>query len=555
MSALVECVPNFSEGRDKATIQKITDEIQKIEGVKLLDVDPGEGTNRTVVTFIGEPEPVKEAAFRAIQKAAELIDMRKHKGAHARMGATDVCPFIPIAGITMEDCVRLAHELGERVGKELAIPVYFYEHAAAKPERANLADIRAGEYEGMPEKMQKPEWQPDCGPAEFNAKSGATVIGARDFLIAYNVNLNTKDVSLAQQIAFAVREKGRVKKDANGKAALDEKGEKVYEPGKLKAVKAVGWYIEEFGFCQISINLVNYKITPPHVAFDAVCEEAAKYGLRVTGSELVGLLPGEALFDAGRHYLRKQNRSEAVSEEELIKMAVLSLGLDQLNEFDPQQKVIEYTFKQDGPLVKMTARQFLNELASESSAPGGGSVAAFAGAMGAGLVSMVGNLTVNSKKYKHLLGELAPVAVEAQRLKDMLREAIDADTAAFNRILAANRLPKATDAEKATRQTAIQTATKYAAEVPLETVRRSRRILDLAKVMLEKGNPNSLSDAAVAAMMAYAAVKGAEWNVRINLQSLEDTAYKSRMLNELTDLVTEARLLFEEVDQKMHLAL
>ncbi len=548
---LVECVPNFSEGRDKAVIKRITDEIEKIDGVKLLDVDPGEATNRTVVTFIGEPDAAKEAAFQAIKKASEVIDMSKHHGEHARMGATDVCPFVPVSGLTMDDCAQYAHEVGKRVGDELGIPVYFYEYAATCPERQNLAEVRAGEYEGLLKKLKKPEWKPDCGPAEFNQRSGATAIGAREFLIAYNVNLNTKNTTVAQIIALTMREKGRVKRDAKGKKMFDQDGEKIFEPGLLKATKAVGWYIEEFGFCQISINLVNYKITPAHIAFDTICELAQQRGLRVTGSELVGLIPKEAMLQAGRHYLQKQKRSIAVSEEELINVAILSMGLDQLGPFDPQKKIIEYTFKEDGPLVKMNGRQFLNELASESPAPGGGSVAAYAGAMAAGLASMVGNLTVHKRQYKKLMAELMPYSEAAQKLKDTLRDNIDADTDAFNKILDAMRLPRTTDEEIAIRDAAIESANKHAAEVPLATVRNARKVLDAAEIMVEKGNPNSVTDAAVGVMMAYAAIKGGEWNVRINLQSIKDEDYKEKMLQELQYIVNEAKLLFDEVNKKM----
>jgi len=548
---LVECVPNFSEGRDKVVIKKITDEIEKVEGVKLLDVDPGEATNRTVVTFIGEPGPVKEAAFRAIKKASEVIDMSKHQGEHARMGATDVCPFVPVSGVTMEDCVRYAHDLGKRVGEELEIPIYFYEHAATCPERQNLADVRAGEYEGLTKKLADPNWKPDCGPAKFNPQIGATAISAREFLIAFNINLNTKNTTSTQIIALTMREKGRVKRGKKGKRELDKDGNKIFEPGLLKATKAVGWYIEEFGFCQISMNLVNYKITPPHIAFDTACELAEKRGLRVIGGELVGLIPKEAMLQAGRHYLQKQKRSPAVSEEELIQAAVLSMGLDHLAPFDPKKKIIEYTFKDDGPLVKMNGREFLNELASESPAPGGGSVAAYAGAMGAGLVSMVGNLTVHKRKFRNLMETLVPISAEAQQIKDELRDAIDADTEAFNDILTAMRLPKSTDEEIKARDKAVEDANKGAADVPFITVKQARRVLDLAKVIIKKGNPNSITDGAVGAAVAYAAVKGAEWNVRINLQSVQDEAYKKRIEEELTRLVAESKKLFDDVVAKM----
>ena len=531
---IVECVPNFSEGKDLNIIKAITQVIEETEGVTLLDVDPGADTNRTVVTFVGEPEAVKEGAFRAIKRASELIDMRKHKGAHPRMGATDVCPFVPVSGITMEECARLAHELGKRVGEELGIPVYMYEYAATSEERRSLANIRVGEYEGLPEKLKDPNWKPDYGPCEFNAKAGATVIGAREFLIAYNVNLNTRDRKLAHKIAKTIREKGYKKKD--------EHGNKIQVPGTLKAVRAVGWYIDEYGFAQVSMNLVNYKITPPHVAFEECRRVANELGLRVLGSELVGLIPKEPMLMAGRYYLEKQGKCPGVPEEELIHIAVLSMGLDQLGPFNPSEKIIEYRLEDKGSkLVYMTVRGFANELSTDSPAPGGGSVAALCGALSASLSSMVANLTVGKKKYEDVRDEMKDVALKAQTLKDEFLALIDKDTDAFNAVMSAMRMKKKTEEEKAARESAIQEATKQATLVPLEVLRKTKDVLELAEVVAERGNQSSVSDAGVSAIMAESAAESAFYNVRINLPGITDEGFNNKVLKEAEEILKEVR--------------
>lgn len=543
MLKLVECVPNFSEGRNLDIINLITKEIEDTEDVTLLDVDPGADTNRTVVTFIGSPEGVKEAAFKAIKKASEVIDMREHTGAHSRMGATDVCPFVPVSGVTMQDCVEIAKQLGKRVADELNIPIYLYEEAAATPERNSLANIRSGEYEGLSEKLKDPKWKPDFGEAKFNPKSGATVIGAREFLIAYNVNLNTKDKKLAHDIAMSVREMGRNKRDENGKFVRDESGEPVKEPGLLPATRAVGWYIDEYGLAQVSINLINYKITPPHVAFDTICDEAIKRGLRVTGSELIGLIPLQAMLDGGKYYLLKQGKSPGVPEEDIIEAAAVSLGLRDLTEFDPQKKIIEYQVRElKGPLIKKDLRDFANELSSESPAPGGGSVAALAGSLGAALASMVANLTVGKKGYETVWDEMKDIAVKGQELKDKLLRAVDEDTEAFNRLMAAFGHPKNTEEQMAQREAVIQQATKDACLVPLSVMENSIEVLKLAKVVGEKGNDNAASDAGVASLMARAAVFGAGLNVKINLPGISDKAF-------VADLSSRVKILMEEAHQ------
>jgi glutamate formiminotransferase/formiminotetrahydrofolate cyclodeaminase len=548
MLKLVECVPNFSEGRNRTVIDAIAKEISDTEGVKLLDVDPGADTNRTVVTFIGSPEGVKEAAFKGIKKAAELIDMREHKGAHARMGATDVCPFVPVSGVTMADCVEIAKQVGQRVADELGIPVYLYEEAATRPERKSLADIRSGEYEGLPDKLKQSEWKPDFGAAKFNPKSGATVIGAREFLIAYNVNLNTRDRKLANEIALTIRETGRNKKDADGKVIRDENGNAIKEPGLLPATRAVGWYIDEYGQAQVSINLLNYKITPPHVAFDTICEEARKRGLRVTGSELVGLIPLQAMLDAGHYYLLKQGKSPGVPEEQLIETAIVSMGMRDLTEFDPQKKIIEYQVRElKGPLVKMDLRDFANELSTDSPAPGGGSVAALAGALGSALTSMVANLTVGKNEYKDCWQEMSDVAVEAQRLKDELLRLIDRDTEAFNAVMNASRLPKKTAEQIAERDRAIEAATKQACLVPHEVMKNSIEILKLAQVAADKGNDNAASDAGVASLMGRSAVESAGLNVQINLPGIKDIEFIERMKTEVKALIAEAYQLQDKI--------
>jgi glutamate formiminotransferase/formiminotetrahydrofolate cyclodeaminase len=520
MKQIVECVPNFSEGRDAGLIGQITDEIKKVAGVELLDIDPGRDTNRTVVTFAGSPEAAEEAAFQAIKKAAELIDMSKHKGAHPRMGATDVCPFVPVAGMTMADCVEVARRLGRRVGEELAIPVYLYEEAASCPERRSLAYIREGEYEALPGKLKKKEFKPDFGKAVFNSKAGATVIGAREFLIAYNVNLNTRNIKLAKEIANRMREKGYTVKNP-------QTGEKETIPGTLKAVRAVGWYIPEYQMAQISVNLLNYKVTPLYRVFEEAERLAAEFGVRVTGSELVGLIPLEALLSVGRHFLRKQGGCQGVDERELVRIAVQSLGLAEISPFKPEHKIIEYRFRRKGPLASMDLVGFCAELASDSPAPGGGSIAALNGALSAGLSAMVGNLTFGKKGYEAVRSEMEIVAEKAQPLKDFFIEAIDKDTEAFNRLMAAFALPKKSDEEKSARQAAIDEATRGATLVPFTVLEQSRTAAELALAVAGKGNRNSLSDAGVAGLAAALCAEGALYNVLINTQEMPAGSYRS----------------------------
>ncbi len=526
---LVECVPNFSEGRDPEKIRAVTREIEAVPGVKLLDVDPGASTNRTVVTFIGQPEAAQEAAFRAIAKAAEVLDMRGHRGAHPRLGATDVCPFVPVSGVTMEDCVRLASGLGRRVADELGIPVYLYEAAARTAERRNLAAVRAGEYEGLPEKLKDPRWAPDFGRPVFNPKSGAVIIGAREFLIAYNINLNTRDRKLAHEIALSLRESGRARRDRDGNIVKDARGNTVKVPGKFKEVKSVGWYVEDYGVAQISVNFTNYKTTPVHVVFDEAVRLAAKLGLRVTGSELVGLIPKEALLLAGRHYLEKQGKSPGVPERELIRMAVRSLGLNDVVPFDPDKKIIEWQFREPGPaLVGLTLRAFADELSMDSAAPGGGSVAALCGALSAGLSAMVANLTVGKKGYEAVSGDMIAVAVRAQALKDRMLEAVDRDTRAFNKVMEAFRLPKTTPEQAEEKDRALEAANKEATLVPLEVLEASVEAAGLAKAAAAQGNRNSLSDAGVAGLTAQSAGDGAYDNVLINLGGIKDAKFADR---------------------------
>lgn len=545
---LVECVPNFSEGRNRGKISAITKEIESTPQVNLLDVDPGESTNRTVVTFIGSPEGVKEAAFKAIKKAAEVLDMSKHKGAHSRIGATDVCPFVPVSGVTMEDCIQLAHKLGEKVAKELGIPVYLYEEAAQKPERRNLANIRTGEYEGLPEKLKDPEWAPDYGKRVFNPKAGATVIGAREFLIAYNINLNTRDRRLAHEIALNLRERGRAKRDKDGNIVRDAEGKAIKIPGKFKAVKAVGWYIEDYEIAQISINFINYKITPPHVVFDETIKEAEKIGLRVTGSELVGLIPKEALLMAGKHYLSKQGKSPGVPQEDLIKIAVSSLGLDDVAPFDPQKKIIEYQFKDvESSLLDFNLWEFTNELSVDSPAPGGGSTAALCGALSASLSSMVSNLTVGKKEYENVQKDVKELAVNAQSLKDEFLRDVDLDTLAFNKLMEAYRLPKKTEELKKERAQAVEEALKEATLVPFGVLEKSIKALDMAREIALKGNKNSLSDAGVAGLAAQAAAEGAYYNIKINLPNLQDNEFKSKIKKQAASLKKKAVKLGDEL--------
>lgn len=532
MSQLIECVPNFSEGRDSSIIQKITAEIEKVDGVLLLDVDPGKATNRTVVTFVGPPEAVVTAAFFAIKKAGELIDMSKHSGEHPRMGATDVCPLIPISGISMEDTVVYAKKLAEMVGKDLEIPVYLYEEAASSPERKNLANIRSGEYEGLSKKILTPEWKPDYGPASFNAKSGATVIGARDFLVAYNVNLNTTSVRRANSVAFDIRENGRIKTDpVTGKNMLDSLGNPERIPGICPSVKAIGWYIDEYKIAQISMNLTNISITPLHIAFDACCQSADKRGLRVTGSELVGMVPKKVLLDAGKHFLRKQGRSVGVAENELIHIAVKSLGLDELSPFDPAKKIIEYALenKKANTLVKLTLTAFSEETASESPAPGGGSVSAYVGALGVSLGTMVANLSAHKKGWDDKIEYFSSWAEKGQSLKDQLLDLVDKDTDAFNMILEAIRMPKSTEEEKNVRKYKMDEATKTAILVPLEVMKVSKESMLLIQEMAMNGNPNSVSDAGVGALCCRTAAYGAYLNVKINCSGFQDTVFVEKM--------------------------
>lgn len=556
MTPLIECVPNFSEGRNTEVIQKIVAEIEATEGVKLLNVDPGKTTNRTVITFVGSPDSVIEAAFRAIKKAGELIDMRTHKGEHPRMGATDVCPLIPVAHITMEETIRYAQQLARRVGEQLQLPVYLYEAAQPNKQRSNLSDIRAGEYEGLFEKIKRPEWKPDFGPAIFDEKRGATVIGARDFLVAYNVNLNTTSVRRANAIAFDVREAGRKikvkQKDENGNFVEVEQ----VQPGSLKCVKAIGWYIEEYGIAQLSMNLTNLSITPVHIAFDEVCKKADARGIRVTGSELVGLIPLKAMLDAGKYFLRKQKRSAGVSEKELIRIAVKSMGLDELGVFKPEERIIEYMLKDKGEnrLVNRSLADFADETASESPAPGGGSVAAYVGALGASLATMVANLsshkkswTVNYPSGEELWDAYSRVAEQGQQLKDELLRLVDEDTLAFNRIMAAMKMPKGTDEEKTIRSTAIQEATKHAIDIPFTVMQRAYESMEIIKDMAEKGNPSSVSDAGVAALCACSAVRGAFLNVRINAAGCTDKEFISERLKEGNELESKARSKEEEI--------
>lgn len=542
---LVECVPNFSEGRNPAVIEAIADAIRGVEGARLLNVDPGKATNRTVYTFVGAPEPVCEAAFQAAKKAAELIDMRAHQGEHPRFGALDVCPLIPISGISMEETAEYARRLGKRMGDELGMTIYGYEYAASSEERRNLATLRAGEYEGLEAKLKLPEWKPDFGPATFNAKLGATAVGARDFLVAFNVNLNTTSVRRANSIAFDVREKGRAKRTGDpitGEIVKDENGETVYVPGTLKSVKAIGWFIEEYGVAQISMNLTNLAVTPVHVAFDEVCRRADARGIRVTGSELVGLIPLSAMLEAGRYFLRKQKRSTGVSDAELIKIAIRSMGLDELSPFDPQERIIEHAIKDRSQkrLVDLSVRRFVEETASESAAPGGGSVSAAMGAMGAALATMVANLSSHKRGWDDRWEEFSDWAEQGKACHDELLKLIDDDTDAFNRIMDAFGMPKDTPEEKAARSAAIQTATHGAIDVPLRVMEVSLRAMRLAEKMAEIGNPNSVSDAGVGGLAARAAVRGAYMNVRINCATVKDQEFKANALARAEELMAEA---------------
>jgi glutamate formiminotransferase/formiminotetrahydrofolate cyclodeaminase len=554
MQKLIECVPNFSEGRNMDIIRQITAAIESVDGVSLLDVDPGATTNRTVVTFVGSPDAAVEAAFRGIQKAAEVIDMRKHKGAHPRMGATDVCPFIPVSNVSWEEAIACAKQLGKRVGDQLKIPIYLYEKAAKDPARANLAVIRAGEYEGFFEKIKEPAWKPDFGPPVFNEKSGATAIGAREFLVAYNVNLNTKAVRRANSVAFDVRENGRIKTDdgtPRGKPVLDANGEPVRIPGMLKHVKAIGWYVEEYGTAQVSMNLTNIEETPLHAAFDACSEAASKRGLRVTGSEVVGMLPKKCLVDAGKYFLRKQKWSEGASEEELIDIGIRSMGLSELKPFDPKEKIIEFKMESAAKksLVKMDLRQFCNETLSDSPAPGGGSVAALMGALGVSLGGMVANLSAGKRGWDDKLKYFSDWAVQAQQLKDELLFLVDEDTAAFSKVMDAFALPKESAEEKAARSAAIQGASKYAAEIPLRVMETAFKSYQILAEMADKGNSASISDVGVGLLAVHACISGAALNVRINLAGLKDEKLKSTLQEKVRKISADSESEFKKIDQ------
>lgn len=535
---IIECVPNFSEGRDMSVIKQITDVIESVDGVKLLDVDPGKDTNRTVVTFVGNPEAVSEAAFRAVKKASEIIDMSKHHGAHPRMGATDVCPFIPVSGITMEETAKYARIVAERIGNELKIPVYCYENAAIEDKRRNLASCRAGEYEGLKKKLDDPAWKPDFGPAVFNKFSGATAVGARDFLVAFNVNLNTTSTRRANAIAFDVREKGRKVKN--------EKGKEISVPGTLKSVKAIGWYIEEYGIAQISMNLTNISITPVHIAFDEVCRKADARGVRVTGAELVGLIPLKAILDAGIFFLEKQQRSAGVSDSELIKIAVKSMGLNDIHPFIPEEKIIEYVMAEKGKrkLVDMSLRSFVDETASESPAPGGGSISAYLGAVGVALGTMVANLSSHKKGWDERWKEFSGWAVRGKEIQNRLLELVDEDTEAFNRIMDAFGLPKKTEEEKQLRKKAVQEATKDAIMIPLKVMETASSGFPLIREMVEKGNPNSVTDAGVGALAIRSCIRGAFLNVKINAASLDDRKFTEDIINKGS--VIEEKAILEE---------
>lgn len=555
MDQIIECVPNFSEGRDMQVINQITAEIQKVQGVKLLDVDPGKATNRTVVTFVGDPASVCEAAFLAVKKAAEVIDMRKHQGAHPRFGATDVCPLVPVAGISMAEVVDYARKLGKRIGDELGIPVFCYEYAASEEKRRNLANCRQGEYEGLRNKISSPEWRPDFGPSAWDdriARSGAVAVGARNFLVAYNINLNTTSTRRANAVAFDIREKGRVKREGNkltGKIIRDANGEPVYEPGLLKAVKAIGWYIEEYGVAQISINLTDLSVTPLHKVFDVACERAAARGLRVTGSELVGLIPLNAILEAGKYFLRKQRRSTGIPETEILKIAVRSLGLDELAPFDPKKKIIEYMIAEPSgkKLTDLSVNDFAMETSSESPAPGGGSVSACIGALGVSLATMVANLSSHKAGWDDRWEEFSDYAEKGMAIQNDLLNLVDEDTRAFNQVMSAIAMPKNTPEEKKARHAALQDATLYAAEVPLKVMKKAFEAFELVTAMAEKGNPNSVSDAGVGAACLRSAIIGAFLNVKINAAGLEDKTYAGKLLSEGSKIENEAVELEKEV--------
>ncbi|ERK39871.1 glutamate formimidoyltransferase [Segatella baroniae F0067] len=553
---IIECVPNFSEGRNKEVIKQITDEVECVKGVKLLDVDPGEATNRTVVTFVGEPQVVVEAAFRCVKKAAQLIDMRQHHGAHPRMGATDVCPLIPVAGITLEECARLARQLAERIAAELKVPCYCYEAAAATPERKNLAVCRKGEYEGLPERMTSPADAPDYGARAWDeqlARTGCTAVGARDFLIATNFNLNTTSTRRANAIAFDVREKGRPQREGGspvGKPMKDADGKTIMIPGTLKSTKAIGWFIDEYGIAQVSMNITDINVTPLHVAFDEVCRCAQNRGIRVTGTEIVGLIPKRTLIEAGRYFLKKQNRSTGIPEEDILKIAIKSMGLDDLKPFNPREKVIEYLLEdahKSKKLIDLTVKGFADETSRESPAPGGGTISAYMGALGAALGTMVANLSSHKAGWDDRWEEFSTWAERGQAIQAELMTLVDEDTEAFNRIMAAFGLPKGTDEEKAARMVAIQEATLFATEVPLHTMQASIKVFELCRAMAEEGNPNSVSDAGVGVLAARAAVLGAGLNVKINAGGLKDRAAADRLVGQANALIAQANTAEAEI--------
>ena len=553
---IIECVPNFSEGRNKDVIKQITDEVERVKGVKLLDVDPGEATNRTVVTFVGEPSVVVEAAFRCVKKAAQLIDMRQHHGAHPRMGATDVCPLIPVAGITLEECAALARKLAERIANELQVPCYCYEAAAKTPERKNLAICRKGEYEGLAERMTVEAEAPDFGARPWDegvARTGCTAVGARDFLIATNFNLNTTSTRRANAIAFDVREKGRPKREGGspvGKPMKDENGKTIMIPGTLKGTKAIGWFIDEYGIAQVSMNITNINVTPLHVAFDEVCRCAQNRGIRVTGTEIVGLIPKRTLIDAGKYFLRKQNRSTGIPEEDILQIAIKSMGLDDLKEFNPREKVIEYLLEDENKskkLIDLTVKGFADETSRESPAPGGGTISAYMGALGAALGTMVANLSSHKAGWDARWEEFSNWADKGQKIQAELMTLVDEDTEAFNRIMEAFGLPKKTEEEKAARSAAIQAATLFATQVPLHTMQASFKVFELCKAMAEEGNPNSVSDAGVGVLAARAAVLGAGLNVKINASGLKDRETADKLVGETNELIKKANELEAEI--------
>lgn len=548
---IVECVPNFSEGRDQKILDQIAAEIRSVKDTTLLDVDPGADTNRTVFTFVGEPEAVLESAFLAIRKAAELIDMSKHQGAHPRMGATDVCPLIPVSDISMEECVELARKLGKRVGEELGIPVYFYEYAASKPEWKNLANVRKGEYEALPDKMKDPAWKPDFGPHQFNAKAGATAISAREFLIAYNINLNTRDKKKAHDLALLIRETGKVKRDSKGKMVRDSEGDKVYEPGLFTHCKAVGWYIDEYDRAQISINLTNYKVTPPHIVLEKVRELAAESGINVTGSELVGLIPKEALLMAGKYYLKRMGESAGIPEIKIIQTAIQSMGLSDLGPFEINKKIIEYSIASRDRLVDLSLSDFTDELSSDSPAPGGGSVAALCGALSGALSAMVANLTFGKTGYEDNWELTAQLAEKGQRIKEHFLTAIDQDTRAFYAMMEALRLPKKTDEEKEIQEATLQQATQKAILVPLETMKLAWQAMELAEKIAAIGNVNALSDAGVAAIMADSAAQGAYLNIKINMSGITDESFKFNVLTQADELLEKIHNLAVTIEKKV----